>query len=60
MLMKRIGIMITKMIHRRYEMGGNGIVPAFSSSVLRDIRKISSNSKSPAVMDMTFMIAFAG
>lgn len=57
MLMKRTGIMITKMIHRRYEMIGNRILSAFSPSLLG---KIASKSMSPAVMDVTFIIAFAG
>ena len=60
MLVNRTGIRITKMIHRMYEIGGNGISWALSLSPLGDLRKMVSKLKSPAVMDMIFSIAVAG
>ena len=59
-LMKRIGITIKKMIHRRYAMAGNMISSVFSLSPLGDLRKIVSKLKSPVVIDMTFTIEVAG
>ena len=59
-LMKRIGIMTKKMIHRRYAIAGNMIFSVFSLSPLGDLRKIVSKLKSPIVIDMTFTIEVAG
>ena len=60
MLVNRIGIRITKMIHRMYEMGGNRMSWASSLSPLGDLRKTVSKLKSRAVMDMIYIIAVAG
>ena len=60
MLVNRMGIRITKMIHRMYEIGGNWISWACSISPLGDLRKTVSKLKSPAVMEMIFSIAVAG
>ena len=60
MLVNRMGIRITKMIHRMYEIGGNRISWALSLSPLGDLRKTVSKLKSPAVMDIIFIIAVAG
>jgi len=59
MLANRTGIMITKMIHRTYDMRGNRSSSAFSLSPLGDRRKIVLKLKSPAVMDMIFSIVLA-
>ena len=60
MLMKRMGTMIKKVIHRRYEMMGNKISFSLSLSPLGDRRKIVLKSKSPAVIDSVFIIELAG
>ena len=60
MLVNRMGIKITKMIHRMYEIGGNRISSVLSLSPLGDLRKMVSKLKSPAVMDMIFIIAVSG
>lgn len=60
MLMKRMGIMIKKMIHRMIEMMGNKISLSCSLSPLGDRRKIVSKLKSPAVIDRIFSIELAG
>ena len=59
-LVKRMGIKITKLIHRIYEIGGKRISWACSISPLGDLRKTVSKLKSPAVMEMIFSIAVAG
>ena len=59
MLVNRTGIMITKMIHRMYEMSKNKISSAFSLSPLGDRRNTVSKLKSPAVIDMIFSIVKA-
>ena len=55
-LMNRIGITITKVIHRKIEMSGNWISLASSLSPLGDWRKTVSKLKSPAVIDVIFSI----
>lgn len=60
MLIKRRGIMIKRMIHRRYEMAGNKISSSLSLSPLGDRRKIVSKLKSPAVIDRIFSIELTG
>jgi len=57
-LMNRIGITITKVIHRKIEMSGNWISLASSLSPLGDWRKTVSKLKSPAVIDVIFSIVF--
>ena len=60
MLIKRRGIMIKRMIHRKYEMMGNKISSSSSLSPLGDRRKTVSKLKSPAVIDRIFIIELAG